>query len=316
MKLTIVLTVYNKEKYLHRVFDALLNQKDVKEGDYEILAVDDGSKDGSSAILANYSKNDSQVRILTQNNQGLSMARNNGTKEARGKYIWYVDADDTISNNAVQAICKAIDDNPDVIPIYGKTEGIELTRNEVTADLKTGKDVLNDDHWEQCGVFWVLRKGFLQANNLSFLPGVYHEDAEFTPRMWYAAKTVKVIPAILYTVVRDPESITQVPRPKRAFDYLIVSQYLSKFVVENGEVGTLIGKSIDSYTAQYINNAFFVIIQNDKREQQKLNRAFYDKRKILLRPLRAAHKMKYRLEAFLFSLFPNNYVRVYKIIKK
>ena len=86
-KLTIVLTVYNKESFLRRSFESLLNQQAVKDGDYEILVVNDGSTDGSAAIIADYVARDKRVRVLTQQNQGLSMARNNAIELAAGEYI-------------------------------------------------------------------------------------------------------------------------------------------------------------------------------------------------------------------------------------
>ena len=96
MKLTIIITVYNKEHYLKRALNALLGQEGTVDGDYEILAVNDGSTDNSWAILKDYSIRDSRVHILNQNNQGLSMARNNGLDAAFGEYVWFVDADDVI----------------------------------------------------------------------------------------------------------------------------------------------------------------------------------------------------------------------------
>lgn len=315
MKLTIVLTVYNKEPYLNRAFDALLNQEGTDGHDFEVLAVNDGSTDESATIIAKYVKQDSRVRVLTQQNQGLSMARNNGAKAARGEYIWFVDADDTYSPRSVRLICDAIDTKPDVIPIYARTDGIDKVRNAIPANVKTGKDILLCGQWQQCGVFWVFRRDFLIKNRLQFMPGVYHEDAEFTPRMLYAAKTVLVVPEILYTVYRDPDSITQVPRAKRAFDLLTVSESLSKFVIENNEEGSAIGTAIDYYTAQDINNAFSVILLNSREEQNCLNKDFYSKRKILLRVLRFAPLVKYRIEAFLFQLFPKRYVQVYRMMK-
>lgn len=315
MILTIVLTVYNKESFLQRALDALLNQEGTNEGDYEVLAVNDGSTDGSAAILEEYARLDSRVRILTQQNQGLSMARNNGIEVALGDYVWFVDADDVIASNSVHLICGAIRSKPDVIPIYAKTEGIDRVRNRIDVRAETGKDILRGWKCEQCGVFWILRKDFLVDNNLRFFKGIYHEDAEFTPRMLYLAKTVKVIPEVLYFVYRDPDSITQVPRPKRAFDYLIVSERLSNFVVENGETGTIIGKVIDGNTAQNINNALAIITKNSKEERKKFNREFYMKRKLFMRALKGAPQLKYHVEAFLFRLFPKQYVWVYNMMK-
>ena len=315
MNLTIILTVYNKQVYLHNAFQALLNQKDTRDGDYEILVVNDGSTDGSATIIGEYARRDSRVRVLTQKNQGLSMARNNGADAANGDYVWFVDADDTYSPKAVSLICKAMESKPDVIPIYAKTDGVDKVRNAIPTSVTTGKDVILCGCWQQCGVFWVFRKDFLRKNNLRFMPGVFHEDAEFTPRMLYAANTVKVIPEVLYTVYRDPNSITQVPRPKRAFDYLTVSESLSRFVMDNHEERTAIGKAIDSYTAQDINNSFYIICKNSKEEQRQLDSFFYEKQEVLIRVLKNAMQKKYKIEAFLFLLFPKHYVQVYKTMK-
>jgi len=315
MKLSIVITVYNKEAYLIRAFDSLLNQEGTNYDDYEVIAVNDGSTDNSLKLIESYVGRDDRVRILSQENQGLSMARNNGVDAAKGDYVWFVDADDTFSPNSVRLICDAIGATPDVIPIYARTEGIDGIRNEIPTNVTTGKDVILSGKWQQCGVFWVFRRSFLLDNSLRFMPGVYHEDAEFTPRMLYAAKSIKVIPEVLYTVYRDPDSITQVPRAKRAFDYLTVAESLSRFVVDKGEAGTAIGNAIDGYTAQDINNAFFVISQNSKNGQKKLNDVYHSKRKELNRALKSAPQLKYKLESILFSIFPKHYVRIYNVMK-
>ena len=280
-----------------------------------MLVVDDGSTDGSASIIDEYVQKDSRIRVLTQENQGLSMARNNGVDIAYGEYVWFVDADDELSPRSVSLICSAIESQPDVIPIYAKTDGVDKIRNAVPIDVKTGRDVILSARWEQCGVFWVLRRAFLLEKNLRFMPGVYHEDAEFTPRMLYAASSVNVVPEVLYTVYRDPNSITQVPRAKRAFDYLTIAESLSRFVEENGEIGTRIGVFIDDNIAQDINNAFYVIRQNSKEEQFRLNKTFFSKRKRLLRALKMSSILKYRLEALLFGIFPKHYIEVYKFMK-
>ena len=314
--ISIILTVYNKEKYLSKCIESCLSQEGANPDSYEIIAINDGSTDNSLAIINSYAKTDKRIHVINQSNQGLSMARNNGINFAKGDYIWFVDADDVISSNAIYCISKAAELQPDVIPIYAKTEGIEKIRNMVDHKVETGKDVLIDGHWDQCGVFWVLKRDYVKKYDLQFMPGVFHEDAEFTPRMLYYARSVIVVPEILYIVNRDPNSITQVPRPKRAFDYLVVSSKLSLYVQEMGEIGTKIGKSIDGYTAQYINNAFDIIVKNSQEEQNLLNKAFYEKRHLLIRPLKDAPKLKYRIEAFLFSLLPKRYVWLYKQMKK
>ena len=91
---------------------------------------------------------------------------------------------------------------------------------------------------------------------------------------------------------------------------------MSRFVQEKGETTSAIGKVIDSSAALDINNAFAVICQNDKEQHHRLNLAFYEKRKDLLRALRNATSSKYRIEALLFTILPKRYVQVYRWMKK
>lgn len=314
MKLTIVLTVYNKAPFLRRALDSILKQKGVNEGEFELLIVNDGSTDGSKKIINDYCLSNSIVRCLDQENQGLSMARNNGTNVSRGDYVWYVDADDVISPNAVRKICDAIDRNPDIVSIYSNTQGVpNIVRNNVSPSVKTGIDMLLDKNWGVCGVFNVLKRSFLKEFNLSFYPNIFHEDNDFTPRMLYFARSVVVIPEVLYTVIHVPGSITQVPRAKRAFDSLIVADNLFKFVNDTDMTQT-ISRVFYDRIAVSINNAFAVITQNSKKEQTLFNNLFRDKR-YLLNALKRSGNMKYRAEALLLHLFSCRSVGAYKVMK-
>lgn len=314
MKLTIVLTVYNKEPYLHRIFDSVLNQQNVRIDDYEVLAVNDGSTDGSSKILEEYELRDKRVRVLTQHNQGLSMARNNGVQEAKGDYVWFVDADDVISSKAVFSICGAMTSQPDAIPIYAQTEGDDRIRNCVPQTAKAGIDILLSGRWQACGVFNVFRRDFLLENNLSFVPGIYHEDAEFTPRMLYSAKKVVVVPEILYIVIHEPNSITQVPRPKRAYDCLIVAQRLKQFIDSQENTDPAVVRTFNNYISNVINDALKVIVQNSSEDQQLFNQALHSK-PFLLHTFFETNVIRYRIEGILFKFFPKRYTRIYSLMK-
>ena len=174
MYLSIILTVYNKASFLHRCFNSLLCQNEVDEGNYEIIVVNDGSTDNSSSIILQFEQQNKQIRVINQDNQGLSIARNNGVNSSSGDYVWFVDADDTIEPYAVSLIMKEIKNNPDIIPIYAKTEGKTKIRNAIDKYAKTGKDILIEGKWEQCGVFYVFRKDFLRNNGFHFFPGIFH----------------------------------------------------------------------------------------------------------------------------------------------
>ncbi len=314
MKLSIILTVYNKEKYLRRAMETILNQDDIANGEYEVLAVNDGSTDKSASILDDFSERDPRLRILTQNNQGLSLARNNGVKAALGEYVWFVDADDTISPKAVSLICGAINDHPDIIPIYAKTEGLDKIRNEIPKEAKSGRDILLSYKWEACGVFNVFKKSFLLNNNLSFYPGIYHEDVEFTPRVLYLAKTAVVIPEVLYTVYKTEGSITDIPKVKRAYDCLFVAESNNRIIEENEERGSELGRVLCARVSNTITNSLNIMRRIDKKEWEKFNNELWSKR-YLFDSMEQSGVFRYWLLAKLFRLFPKKYVQVFTLFK-
>ena len=93
MKISVVIPVYNTEKYLPACLDSVLNQT---HRDLEVICVNDGSPDGSAAILAEYAARDPRVRVLTQENHGLTASKAAGTAAASGEWIGFVDSDDTV----------------------------------------------------------------------------------------------------------------------------------------------------------------------------------------------------------------------------
>ena len=97
-KVSIIIPVYNVEKYLKRCLDSVCNQA---YENLEILIVNDGSKDGSLKICNEYANKYSNIKLLNQENQGLSESRNNGLKAATGEYVMFVDSDDWLCDGAV-----------------------------------------------------------------------------------------------------------------------------------------------------------------------------------------------------------------------
>ena len=116
MKLSVIVPVYNVEKYLPRCLDSLLRQG-MEPGEYEVICVNDGSLDNSAAILAEYEqKYPDFFKVVTQENQGLGGARNTGTALAQGEYATYLDSDDYIIDNAYSYLLKHFcQDKPDVL---------------------------------------------------------------------------------------------------------------------------------------------------------------------------------------------------------
>lgn len=116
MKLSVIVPVYNVEKFLPRCLDSLLRQG-MEPDEWEVICVNDGSPDNCAAILLDYeAKNPDIFRVITQENQGLGGARNTGTATARGEYVTYLDSDDYIIDNAYSYLLKHFcQDKPDVL---------------------------------------------------------------------------------------------------------------------------------------------------------------------------------------------------------
>ena len=96
MKLSIIIPVYNAEKYIGECIKSILQ---CDSSDIEIIIINDGSKDKSLSIIKEYQKNDKRIYIIDKENEGVSIARNTGIKEAKGDWIMFVDADDILTND-------------------------------------------------------------------------------------------------------------------------------------------------------------------------------------------------------------------------
>jgi len=101
IKVSVVIPVYNTYKYLPECLESVINQT---LADIEIICINDGSTDFSSKILEEYASKDKRIKIISQNNQGLSCARNRGLEIARGEYIYFLDSDDKITLTALEEL--------------------------------------------------------------------------------------------------------------------------------------------------------------------------------------------------------------------
>ena len=102
---SVIVPVYKVEKYLKECVDSVLSQKN---GDFELILVDDGSPDGCPAICDGFAKADSRVKVIHQKNKGLSGARNAGMRKACGQYIVFLDSDDKMCSDALQKMKEAL----------------------------------------------------------------------------------------------------------------------------------------------------------------------------------------------------------------
>ena len=121
MKLSVIVPIYNVEKYLPRCLDSLLRQG-MEPGDWEVICINDGSPDNCAAILADYQQRHPDIfKVITQENLGVGEARNTGMRIARGEYIGFVDSDDFVADNGYEYLCEHfLEKKPDVLIFDGR----------------------------------------------------------------------------------------------------------------------------------------------------------------------------------------------------
>lgn len=237
LKLSIIVPIYGVEKYIEKCLASCINQGCVKLGtDYEIICVNDGTKDKSADIARKIASQHDGITVLNQENQGLSVARNKGTSIAKGDYIWYVDSDDYIEEDCLERILPKLKDNLDILQLKWDLvyEGNTHTRNVDTLYVEgriSGKKLLRYGRLVSPAQFTILRKEFLEFNNLEFVKGIYHEDAEFKPRASYLAEAIEFDEIVSYHYLqRTSGSIMSTYRPQRMYDSMIIVQNLVEFM--------------------------------------------------------------------------------------
>ena len=104
---SIIVPVYNTEQYLRRCIDSIVNQEYT---DFELLLIDDGSKDSSGVICDEYAEKDARVRVIHKENSGVSDSRNCALDHAKGKYIQFLDSDDWITPDATRLLVRSAEE--------------------------------------------------------------------------------------------------------------------------------------------------------------------------------------------------------------
>lgn len=136
MKISVIVPIYNTEKYLHKCIDSILNQT---FKDLEVILVDDGSTDSSGAICDEYSKKDNRVVVVHKPNGGLSDARNAGIDVAKGEYISFIDSDDFITQTMMETMYELAQKMGAEISITGRINRFEFNNREIV-DFKLDEE--------------------------------------------------------------------------------------------------------------------------------------------------------------------------------
>lgn len=251
--------MYNAENYIGNCLDSIINS-DLPRNNYEIIIVDDGSKDNGVQIAQNYATNYTNIYYLSQENQGQSTARNNGIKKSNGEYVWCVDADDILDKN-ILGIIELLDKNIDLDILAFKLRQVSeaMEFRSINCDQPTiihnkimkGREAIINGYNPSSVCALVIRKDFLIKNGLFFKAGITHQDVELSYRLFAKANNVLFSDLIPYIYILHPNSTSQSINPQKKIKYLsdditIIDSFkkLAEYVKDDNELYSTINKRI------------------------------------------------------------------------
>lgn len=272
VKYSFIVPVYNTSKYLKKCLDSLVKQT---FKDFEIIIVNDGSTDNSSNIISKYQDMYKNIKVINQKNEGLSMARNNGVKEANGEYLIFIDSDDYVEKNLLKEVDKEIKD-AEVLRYQVISEDEDgsnkIDFNEEAFDMVNGYQAfkyLSNYHFVEPAWCYAFKKDYYVNNKFSFKKDVYHEDFGLIPYVIYKARKVKSINYLGYHYVQRNGSIMNnndyKKTVKKAFDMLEQYKTLRLFAKNINRKNNM-----DDYYLSYISNCVIVKTRELKKDERKV----------------------------------------------
>ena len=227
-KLSIIVPMYNAEKYIGTCLDSIL-ESNLPKDNYEIVIVNDGSKDKGPDIVHSYITQHSNISYYTQENQGQSAARNQGIKVAKGEYIWCVDSDDKLDKNLNIVLEELKRHNHiDILAVQLKKvseqnepKGIECSQPTVQHNiLMKGRDAVISGYNPSSVCALITRRDFVLQHQLFFKVGITHQDVELSYQWMTFANEVLFTYIIPYIYILHPNSTSQSINPQKKIKYV------------------------------------------------------------------------------------------------
>lgn len=258
MDLSIIIPVYNVEKYIRPCIESIFKQG-LNENDFEVIIVNDGSTDKSMELIDDIINQHKNITVINQENQGLSVARNNGIAAAKGEYILMPDSDDLFIKNSLKPIIeKAVQTKVDLILAdYWPMTNSEIESSSLSMPTisnmvfleKSGKEMFYEYLKPNYYTVWrtLYKTEFLRQKNLSFVPGIYCQDKPFTHEVYLKADKCLVVSWPIYIYRRHSESISYSMSERYGKDYCICINKMWS-LSSNSELSPTLRQKMMDYT--------------------------------------------------------------------
>src|SRR5690554_3547896 len=268
MKLSIIIPVFNIEEYLPSCIDSILNQN---FKDYELLLINDGSTDKSGEIIDRYAVEENRIQVFHQQNKGVSAARNLGLEKAKGEWICFVDGDDTIYSNSLDALMKKTDNSELEMVIarsYIYERGIMKSERYKFSDTfleKTfnGYGLIKDHFYKRgsvCGC--IFNNNFLKENNIKFPLDLQNgEDSIFISLVHLYSQQIIFIDKVFYLVNEREGSASRNWTPERVIKMIDNLTFLNNYLENHPKLSkaqrAILNYNIYSTVSAIFNNLYY-----------------------------------------------------------
>lgn len=275
-KISIIVPIYNAEKFLSRCVNSVLNQN---YENIEVILVDDGSIDKSGKICDEYAKKDKRIRVIHQKNSGVSAARNTGIDNATGDYIEFLDSDDEILPNLYNDLIPCIENNGLDILVFNSQR---VKDNKIKTSKHTGKfyidnkyNALIKEFSNDGGCVWNKIYKRKVVENVRFPEGRLFEDTATGYRFIENADTVGYIDKVYYNYYYNSNSITNTSfNVRNRWDYVLAREEVFLYCVDkklpcNKANSFLLKALLSCLTAIYANNVSDEYLEETKLKIRK-----------------------------------------------
>lgn len=290
IKVSVVIPVYNTEKYVRQAVESVMYQS-LKE--LEIIIINDGSTDGSLSAVEKLSNTDQRIQIYSQANQGLSIARNVGISHAHGEYIYFMDSDDLLEEDALELCyhkCKEnqldfvffdaliffendIENTPALN--YKHTEKLE---NKIYTGKESLKIQLQNKEYTPSVCLHFIHRNMIEKHHLLFYPRIVHEDQLFTTLLYLqSTKTAYIKRTFFHRRMRENSIMTSKFTMRNITGYLVVTEEILRFRKQTAENENK--EIIDLYLSQMLDAAMWQAHSLKLSERIKLARLCLQKYK-------------------------------------
>lgn len=306
-KISIIIPIYNAEKFLDRCLLSVLGQNYTN---FEIIAINDGSNDGSLSVLQHYAESDRRIRIVDQKNRGVAAARNVGLAHASGDYILFIDADDWINPNMVSTLVKLIEETPEADIAVCSQDAAEDTDNmaevvsptvEIWDPNRQKTEFLT--HQRLQGMLWnkLIRSSLFQGLSFDTTVG-YGEDAQIMWQVLKHCRTMVLTNQVCYHHVIEPTSISNQRFSPKKYSAVKVWQEIEDDVRKNSPHLLTLATERLSFYAVFTLYEMYSAGYEDIVAEQRFLRIIRENFRILMRA--PSISMKAKVFAAASVLFP------------